>query len=244
MTGPMAAIETFSATLVSSRPLAPGVREVTFERDDGKPVEFVAGQWVNMELAPTVGELRRAYSIASPPNGTGRFELAVTRVEGGPGSTRLHAMVPGDKVSVTGPQGIFYRKERGPSLFVATGTGYTPLRSMLKDALAKGDDSPMRLVFGVRTPEDRIYVEELEELQSKHPSFRAFFTLSRPPAEGWGGKTGYVQTHVRALYEELAPHGRTNVYICGLHRMVSAVRELLRTEMGLERKQVHSERYD
>jgi NADPH-dependent ferric siderophore reductase len=34
------------------------------------------------------------------------------------------------------------------------------------------------------------------------------------------------------------------VYICGLQKMVSAVRDLLRKEMGLERQQVHSERYD
>ena len=237
-------IETFSATLVSHRPLAPGVREVTFERDDGAPVVFAAGQWMNLELAETTGELRRAYSIASPPDGTSRFEVAVTRVEGGPGSTRLHAMDIGAKVSVTGPQGIFYRKVRAPSLFVATGTGFTPLRSMLKDALAHGDDSPMRLVFGVRTPEDRIYVDELATLQERHPNFRAFFTLSRPPSRGWDGRTGYVQTHVKTLYEELAAHGRTNVYVCGLQKMVSAVRDLLRKEMGLERQQVHSERYD
>jgi CDP-4-dehydro-6-deoxyglucose reductase, E3 len=34
------------------------------------------------------------------------------------------------------------------------------------------------------------------------------------------------------------------VYICGLERMVSAVRDLMRKQMGVERKQVHSERYD
>jgi CDP-4-dehydro-6-deoxyglucose reductase len=240
----MAEPETFSASLVGARELAPGVRELTFERDDLAPLSFVAGQWFNLELGETAGELRRAYSIASPPDGTPRFELAVTRVEGGPGSTRLHAMQPGDKVRVTGPQGIFYRKTRGPSLFVATGTGFTPLRSMLKHALAEGDTSPMRLVFGVRRPEDRIYVDELRALEEKHPSFRAEFTLSRAP-EGWTGRTGYVQTHVRELYEDLAKGGeRTNVYICGLQKMVSAVRDLLRKEMGLERQQVHSERYD
>ncbi len=235
--------ETFAATLVAARTLAPGVRELTFARDDGAPLAFVAGQWLNLELGAQVGELRRAYSIASPPDGTSRFELAVTRVEGGPGSTRLHAMVPGDKVTVTGPQGIFVRKSRGPALFVATGTGYTPLRSMLKHALAQGEDDPMRLIFGVRTPEDRLYVDELRELEARHPNFRAEFTLSRAP-EGWEGHTGYVQSHVRRLHDELAASGRTNVYICGLQRMVSAVRDLLRKEMGLERQQVHSERYD
>lgn len=239
----MLPIETFSATLQSTRDLGPGVRELTFLRDGGAPVVFEAGQWVNLELGATPGELRRAYSLASPPDGTGAFQLAVTRVEGGPGSARLFALEPGARLTVTGPQGIFVRKERGPSLFVATGTGYTPLRSMIKHALATADTSPMRLVFGVRTPEDRIYRDELEALAAAHPTFRFSYTLSRPPAD-WAGRTGYVQRHVRELYEELATQGRTNVYICGLQRMVSAVRDLLRKEMGLERKQVHSERYD
>lgn len=235
--------QTFSATLVGARILAEGVRELTFERTDGLPLAFLAGQWVNLELGDTLGALRRAYSIASPPDGTGRFELAITRVEGGPGSSKLHALALGDQVTVVGPQGIFSRKDPSPTLFVATGTGYTPLRSILKHALANGDTSPMRLIFGVRTPEDRLYVDELAALEATHPNFRSAFTLSRAP-EGWAGRRGYVQTHVRELYEELAGFGRTNVYICGLHRMVSAVRDLLRKEMGLERQQVHSERYD
>lgn len=239
----MQPIETFTAKLVSHRELGPGVRELTFARTDEKPLTFAAGQWLNLDLTPTPGELRRAYSIASAPNGTGTFELAVTRVEGGPGSTKLHALAPGDTVTCTGPQGIFYRKELGPSLFVATGTGFTPLRSMIHDALAKGDTSPMRLVFGVRRPEDRIYMDELAELSRKHPNFIAEYTLSRAP-EGYVGRTGYVQTHVRELYEALAAHGKPNVYICGLQKMVSAVRDLLRKDMGLDRKQVHSERYD
>ncbi len=235
--------ETFTAALVAARPLADGVRELTFERTDGLPLSFLAGQWVNLELGETIGALRRAYSLASPPDGTGRFELAVTRVEGGPGSTRLHALVPGDRVTVVGPQGIFVRKVRGPSLFVATGTGYTPLRSMLKHALADGDTAPMRLIFGVRTPADRIYADELADLEARYPHFRGAFTLSRAP-DAWEGRRGYVQTHVRELYDELSSFGRTNVYICGLHRMVGAVRDLLRKDMGLERQQVHSERYD
>ena len=62
----------------------------------------------------------------------------------------------------------------------------------------------------------------------------------------WPGRRGYVQTHVRELFGELAAknEGAPHAYICGLERMVSSVRDLLRKEMGLPREQVHSERYD
>jgi CDP-4-dehydro-6-deoxyglucose reductase, E3 len=49
---------------------------------------------------------------------------------------------------------------------------------------------------------------------------------------------------VRPLYEALKVHGDPHVYICGLQKMVNAVRDLLKAEMGLPRQLVHSERYD
>jgi ferredoxin-NADP reductase len=53
-----------------------------------------------------------------------------------------------------------------------------------------------------------------------------------------------VQTHVEGLWRELEKHGEPHAYICGLERMVGAVRDLLRKQMNVPRQQVHSERYD
>ncbi len=238
---------TFDVRLARARMLSPSVRELTFERLDGLAFEFAAGQWVSLVLPLAEGEARRAYSIASPPAGTSAFEIAVTHVEGGPGSTYLHALAEGDTLRAIGPQGFFTRPRGAthPALFVGTGTGVTPLRSMIRDALAHGDPSPLELVFGVRRESDRLYRDELESLAERHPHFRVSYTLSRP-TEAWSGLTGYVQTHVEARYRALAAAGAEapHVYICGLERMVGAVRDLLRKQMGLDRKLVHSERYD
>ena len=130
---------TFDGRLVRARKLTPHVRELVFERTDGLPFEFDAGQWVSLVLPHETGELRRAYSIASAPNKTPAFEIAVTHVEGGPGSSYLHDMQPGQTLRIVGPQGFFTHAKTGPSLFVGTGTGVTPLRSMLVDAIARGD---------------------------------------------------------------------------------------------------------
>jgi ferredoxin-NADP reductase len=241
--------EAFPARLVAARSLAPAVRELSFERDDGRPFAFDAGQWVNLVLPLPGGEGKRAYSIASPPDpGARRFDLAVTRVEGGPGSTLLHDLPLGSTLRAIGPQGLFTRApdEPAPSLFVATGTGLSPLRSMIRAALAAGATTPLWLLFGARHEADILYREELAALAAAHPNVRYEVTLSRP-APGWPGRSGYVQAHLpeictalRALGGELAPRA----YVCGLDRMVSSVRDHLRGEQGYERKRVHTERYD
>lgn len=244
----------FEARLVDARPLSPSVRGLTFERVDGAAFAFEAGQWVNLVLPLPQGELRRAYSIASPPGASPRFDLAVTHVRTGPGSSYLHAIEPGARLRAEGPQGFFTRPVTGapPALFVGTGTGVTPLRSMIGDALAHGEATPLSLLFGVRSENDILYGEELLAIPREHPHMRVEVTLSQP-GDAWTGKHGYVQLHVRELYEELAKRatgaggpqaGAPHVFVCGLERMVGSVREVLRKSMGLPRTSVHSERYD
>ncbi len=244
---PPTAPATFDARLADARALTPQVRELVLERADGAPFVFEAGQWVSLILPLPSGEVRRSYSIASRPDGTARFELAVTHVAGGPGSTYLHELPLGATLRVIGPQGFFTRGKGvgAPALLVGTGTGVTPLRSLLTDAVEGGDARGLWLVFGVRREADMLYADELRALTARAPNVRVEYTLSQPSA-AWTGRRGYVQTHVRALYEELAARGEgaPHTYVCGLERMVSSVRELLRKEMGLPRELVHSERYD
>ena len=241
---------TFEARLVDNRPLTPAVRELTFERKDRAPFAFEAGQWVSLVLPLPEGELRRSYSIASPPRaGSPNFQLAVTHVAGGPGSSYLHALEPGAELRVIGPQGFFTRPldKAGPALFVATGTGITPLRSMIHTAVAGGHTAPVTLVFGVRAEVDLLYRDEMEALARAHPGTVRFEpTLSRAE-EAWTGRRGYVQTHVKELWDDLLVRGGgapPHAYICGLQKMVGAVRDLLRKDMDVPRQQVHSERYD
>jgi ferredoxin-NADP reductase len=239
--------ETFEIELASSSMLAPSVRRLVFVRTDGQPIVFHAGQWLNLVLPLPEGEIRRAYSIASPPSGTSQFEIAVTEVTGGPGSSYLATLAPGAKVRAIGPQGFFTRPplESAPALMVATGTGVTPIYSMIQTAVAAGSSTPMWLLLGVRRTADLLYRAELEALAASCPAVRVHFTLSQGEPE-WTGRRGYVQSHVAELWEALRrlELGEPHLYVCGLERMVSAVRQLVRKEMGIPRERVHSERYD
>lgn len=243
----MAAATAFDVALARARPIAPTVRELVFERTGGEVFDFAPGQWVNLVLPLASGEIKRAYSIASAPSGSPSFELAVTRVEGGPGSEFLHALPEGATLRAIGPQGFFTREKDDPSpgLFVATGTGVTPIRSMVRAALAAGSTAPLWILFGARFEADILYRAELEALAKAHPNVRHAVTLSRPDA-GWSGLRGYVQTHVPEMLAALRAESGAppHVYVCGLDRMVSAVKDLCRKDLGLDRKLVHAERYD
>ena len=238
----MPAPPSFEARIVARRMVSPGVFEIGLERSDGAPVSFDAGQWVSLTLPIDGAEIKRSYSVASPPNGTPRFDLAITLVASGPGSNFLFRANLGTVLRVIGPQGFFTRAAHpnAPSLFVATGTGLTPFRSMILESKITAETW---LLFGARTEQDLIYRDELEKAAQNSPLFHVEYTLSRAP-DSWTGRRGYVQTHVRELWEKLASHGPPHAYICGLEKMVSAVRALLREEMQVPRQQVHSERYD
>jgi ferredoxin-NADP reductase len=239
--------ETFDIVIRSTEALAPSVKSFVFERRDGRPLVFEPGQWLNLILPLPTGEIRRAYSIASAPEGTPRFELAVTEVTGGPGSGYLCGLAPGAELRAVGPQGFFTRapSDASPSLLVATGTGVTPLRSMLKAAVSAGSTAPIWLLLGVRHADDILYRSEFEALARGHSHVRVEFTLSQGDA-GWSGRRGYVQSHVPDLWAELGAldHGEPHLYVCGLERMITAVRQLVRQDMGVPRQRVHSERYD
>ncbi|APR99392.1 ferredoxin--NADP reductase [Pajaroellobacter abortibovis] len=243
----MALPPTFYARLTSARMLSPSVRELVFTRIDELPFLFEPGQWINLFLPISEPEARRAYSIASAPNGTPSFELAVTHVQDGLGSTYLHQLQVGEILRMNGPQGFFTRPlpVTTASLFVANGTGVTPLRSMIQFALNQGDKSPLWLLFGSRYEEDILYRNDFEQWAASHPNLQLFFTLSRSHAQ-WKGRTGHVQEHVPELWHTLmaSQQGEPHAYICGLSDMVGAVRQILRTELNASRHQLHTERYD
>jgi len=239
--------ETFDVRIVSAELIAPSVRQLVFERLDSGIVDFDPGQWVNLVLPLADGEVRRAYSIASAPNSSNRFEIAVTRVETGAGSKYLHDLPVGSVLSAIGPHGLFTRlpDDPHPALFIGTGTGVTPLRSMIQAALQRETTLPLWLLLGVRHEEDILYRQEMAALEKEHSHVRFCVTLSRP-GQTWAGRSGYVQSHVPELLREIeATSGKSaHVYVCGLERMVKTVRELCRGELGVDRKRVHTERYD
>jgi ferredoxin-NADP reductase len=234
------------AELVEARMLSPSVRSLGFRVADGTAVGHVAGQYLDL-IVPTSRGLpyKRSYSIASAPDAArpSYFQVAVTRVEGGPTSEALHALARGSVIEIEGPQGTFVRRpaERAhPALFVATGTGLAPLRAMLTEEVRAAHGPPLVLLFGCRTPGDLLWGDELRAWQEECPRFVLHATLSRAPPE-WRGLVGYVQRHAHDLAVTLPG---AHAYVCGLSAMVDDVVSLLEKKAGLPRDALHFEIYD
>ena len=233
-----------NATLESARMLSTTVRELTFcvEQD----FKFEPGQWVNLYFPGLTSEkgrpLKRAYSIASGPRSNASFDLAITKISDGPGSTGLHAASIGQTFEMTGPHGAFIMApiER-PVMMIATGTGVAPFRSMLQ-ALGGKLQQPVALLFGNRDESEILYRAEFEALANASRLFAFHPTLSRADST-WQGKRGYVQAHLIEIMQAVGGPD-CDVYICGLAEMVQDVRRTLRESLGVDSARVHVERFD
>jgi ferredoxin-NADP reductase len=227
------------AKLVESWEIAPEVRHFVFEVPDVEKFTFVPGQFVSMNQIVNEKKITRAYSIASAPSETNRFELCLNLVHEGLLSPRLFEMRPGDTIDIRPPLGMFVlRNPPRDVVFIATGTGIAPFRSILKGQLNEVSKA-FTLVFGVRYESHLMYRAEFEEMARRHPHFRFLPTLSRP-TESWSGRSGHVQAH---LHEAIGERRDIDVFLCGLKLMVDDVRNILK-EMGFDRKQILFEKYD
>lgn len=235
----------YTARVARIETLCPSVKAIHLDLTGDVPFTFLPGQFISIPAPlPDLGANNvRSYSIASYPDGAQRAELAVTHVKGGPVSSWLHGLRVGTEMQVSGPYGMF-TLERPPDnfvCFVATGTGITPIRPMLRRVFEVGTPHEVMLIFGCRFPYDVIYRDEFEAMAARHANFRFVPTLSRPDA-AWQGHSGYVQVQVdRYLVDPRRLDA--DVYVCGLTKMVNDVRARLRGA-GWDRKKIHYERYD
>jgi ferredoxin-NADP reductase len=234
-----------TAVLTKSILISPDSKHLEFKVEGRDQFPFVAGQFVSIKQPRPDGKMHtRAYSIASPPRTDGTFDICLNRVDNGFMSNWLCDIEEGTVVNFHGPHGLFVMREpRHDAVFIATGTGIAPFRSMVQWLFAdpeRNHDRQIWLVFGTRYEHGIYYADEFRQIESEHPNFHYVATLSRCKEE-WQGCRGYVQDHVREIVR-----GRTGTlaYICGLNDMVDANRKMLMDEMGWDRKQIVFERYD
>ncbi|HXC00423.1 MAG TPA: FAD-dependent oxidoreductase [Terriglobales bacterium] len=240
----MAQFKTFNAHVLRSVSLSEFTRHIEFEVSGVNQFGFVPGQWLSVKAnTPDGEEITRAYSIASAPSDNGRVSFCLNRVQDGFMSNYLCDLGEGGEISFQGPFGDFIlRPPLRDTVFIATGTGIAPFRSMLHWLLAESDrhrEHQFWLLVGARTEQDIYYHEEFERLAAEHLNFHFLPTLSRASGE-WEGLRGYVQQH---LGEIVGMRSDMHAYICGLDKMVKANRELLKN-LGWDRTSIRYEKYD
>jgi ferredoxin-NADP reductase len=217
----------------------PTVKSFFLRLPPGEKLEFKAGQFISLHVPKEGKMVRKPYSIASSPSDTPLLELCVKRVENGFVSNTLFSYREGAEISVDGPDGVFYLRKpfKADLVFIGTGTGIAPLRSMIRSLFQENYPGQAVLIFGVRNDTDILYEKEFRQLEENHRHFKFVPVVSRPV--NWKGETGYVQEKIDRYIGDSA--GK-EVYVCGLTPMVDAVKEKLKS-IGFERKQIFYEKY-
>jgi ferredoxin-NADP reductase len=211
--------------------------------------DFVPGQFVTIDLPihEKPNKRWRSYSIASWPDGTNVIELLIVLLEGGAGTTYLfHEVHDGSELILRGPQGVFVLPTDldHDLYFICTGTGIAPFRSMVHHINNhKQPHQEINLIFGTRTTQDLLYLEEMRRLEQEVEGFHFIPTLSR---EQWDGCCGYVHAvYENIIYQKMngSPSPPpAKFFLCGWKNMVDEAKERI-LKLGYDKKQIHLELY-
>jgi CDP-4-dehydro-6-deoxyglucose reductase len=184
---------------------------------------------------------RRSYSMANRPNEEGVIEWHIRRMEGGKFSTHAYdRLKEKDILRIQGPYGTFVLHDsQRPIVFLASGTGYAPIASLLNSHLEAIAQRGAILYWGARQWSDLYGVTSVEDWQAKFSGVRLVPVLSDADA-AWSGRTGLVHQAVLDDLPDLSAH---EVYACGNPLMIDAARQSFVTCAGLAPESFHSDAF-
>jgi CDP-4-dehydro-6-deoxyglucose reductase, E3 len=217
-------------------PVADDVVRVALRLPPNAGFAFRAGQYVDI-TGP--GGLRRSYSLASSMHRPDHLELHVRRVDSGALSAYwFGAARTNDLLRFRGPLGTFFLRDVAglDLIFLATGTGYAPVQSMLaqlSDLPEAERPSSVRVLWGGRVPQD-LYAAVPDDV----PDLLFTPVLSRADAS-WAGARGHVQD---VLLRAAPALDNATVYACGSDAMIHAARTAL-LAAGLPARRFHSDAF-
>lgn len=207
-----------------------------------KDFKFLSGQYISVSVMENGKKIRRPYSIASNPKIKNKIELCVKKIETGLASKYLCSLKKGDNIEIFGPMGKFTLGKSSVKkdiIFIAAGTGISPLKSMIEFSLAEGNRNRIILLKSTRSENQTIYDKEFQALKKKHKNFEFHNILSQPKNPNFENK-GYLQDFLEKYIPEKF---KGEIYICGLKNMINAVEEKL-MEIGIGEEQIFYEKYD
>lgn len=208
---------------------------------------FVPGQYLTLRATIDGEDLRRSYSICSPPDAP--LAVAIRRVDGGVFSSWAHqALRAGDTMAVMTPDGRFTLP---PASFTgrvvaafAAGSGITPILSILHDVLASEPASRFFLFYGNRNTDSIMFRGVLEDLKDRHLArLSVFHVLSREQQDVQVLNGRLDADKLRLLLRTLLPAASIDqALVCGPHAMIDGLPRVL-AEMGVSASCIHVERF-
>jgi len=247
----------YKTILTNKTQLTPDVYLLKFRLVEPEEIDFRAGQYLILDVPQTNGNaVKRLYSIASPPTEKNSFELLIKIVENGIGTNYLKNLEINSEVKFSGPAGMFGLKEDNKDkIFLATGTGLAPLRSIIKMLSVKHEtlkvNQPKIILFwGLQKISDCCLIDELKQYATNLPGFGYKICLSRE--ENLDGvnkddRQNFTLGRITKGFDELIGDKKELVnnfdyYFCGNRDVVESVRTFL-NEKGANKENLYFERY-
>ncbi|MCW7468761.1 ferredoxin reductase [Leptospira kanakyensis] len=219
----------FSVTAIKAKVVA--VRE---ETADAKTIVlkpnwlwkgFRSGQHVPVTVEIAGRRVTRFYSLSSRPDDK-LLSITVKRQKGGLVSNFINTNIKkGDVLELGEATGEFVLPKTLPSkfLFLAGGSGITPIHSILKQLEANQFKGKATLLYFVRSFEDIILRSSLEEIAKSTGWLEIKYIFSDVPKEGYD--SGFLTKEILQKYaEDLKSY---SVYVCGPAPMQTKALSLL-----------------
>lgn len=221
--------------------LAADIHELEIEPDGHGGLDFRAGQFVWLRIAPGPWGVREhPFSIASAPGDADALRYLIKA--NGDFTSRIGEVATGARAWIDGPYGHFvHRNDDADALvLIAGGVGIAPILGLLRDRLHHGDRRPLRLIYACRRAGDMVLDDELAELERRLDLqvVRVVDETGRPP----GTHPGPLD---RDLLERSLPpveRSRIRCFVCAPPGMIDAVETAL-TGLGIPRHRIASERF-
>lgn len=226
-----------SGEIVGVEHLTPSLRSLHLKID--RPINFYAGQFMELEV-PQLHDQWRSYSVASPPGLVPDMTFVVKIIENGAFSGSLDSLPAGERLRLRGPFGAGYLREGDrPVLLVATGSGISPILSILEHVARRGDQRRFDFFYGARTASELPCQQRIDEL-GKSLNLNYHPVLSAPTSDcGWSGEAIRVTTAVQRKIADGSPY---DAYVCGKPAMCDAVTALLEAK-GTPENNIFSDRF-
>lgn len=225
--------------------LTPNSVALTFEIPDNlkNVYAFKAGQYITIKYNAGDKELRRAYSISSPPS-SGKLTVGIKKMPNGTFSVHANEKLKaGDVLEVMHPEGRFIFDAEGPQHIAAfaAGSGITPIMSIAQTVLEGNPASTFVLVFGNQSPEETMYFAAIQSLKAKY-SERFFVQHVYSRAHEGDSLFGRIEKStvnfiVKNKFKETAFDG---FYLCGPEHMIHMVSHTLKGN-GVAEDKIHFE---
>jgi ring-1,2-phenylacetyl-CoA epoxidase subunit PaaE len=210
-----------------------------------KDFTFIQGQNVTLRTVTNGTETRRSYSICSSPL-ENELRVAVKKVQNGLFSTLANEQLKiGDVLEVLPPTGTFYTEVK-PSqkknyLFLAAGSGITPVISIIKTILQTEKKSNVTLLYGNKNLASVIFKDQLEALKDKYlERFSLYNIFSREKTESDFNYGRIDVSKLNQLSKFIDFNNVDNFFICGPEQMIFTVKDFLKG-WGIESGKIHFE---